>query len=81
MAGAFFAGAFFAGAFLAGAFFAGAAFFAAFFAVAILILSIKLVVDVPGMGESRVDSHFSIAPCGANGNACIGQREEVFTGK
>jgi hypothetical protein len=59
LAGAFFAGAFFAAAFLAGA----------FFAVAISILSIKVVVDVPGVGESRMDSRFSLAPCGANGTA------------
>jgi hypothetical protein len=55
----------------AGAFFAAGFFAAAFFAVAMLIRSIKLRVDVPGMGESRVDSHFSIAPCGANGTACM----------
>ena len=68
----FFAGAFLAGAFLAGAAFFAAAFFAgAFFAVAMLILSIKVSIDVPGMGEGHVDPHFSIAPCGANGNACV----------
>ena len=57
LAAAFLAGAFFAGAFLAGAFFA--VFFAAFFAVAMLILSINGLVDVLGVGESRVDFHFS----------------------
>src|ERR1700712_1150543 len=33
------------------------------------------------MGESRVDSHFSIAPCGANTNACLEQREGFFIGE
>jgi hypothetical protein len=60
LAGAFFAGAaFLAGAFLAGAAFFAGAFFAAFFAVAMLILSINSLVDVLGVGESRVDFLFS----------------------
>jgi hypothetical protein len=54
---------------LAGAFFAGAFLAGAFFAVAMSIFSIKDVVDVPGVGESRMSFHFSQAPCGANSTA------------
>ncbi|MES2960201.1 MAG: hypothetical protein V4792_18585 [Pseudomonadota bacterium] len=42
------------------------------------IFSIKDVVDVPGVGESRMNSHFSQAPCGANGTARNTQRKAVF---
>ncbi|MEO5772468.1 MAG: hypothetical protein ABIQ29_10415, partial [Burkholderiaceae bacterium] len=40
--------------------------------------SIKDVVDVPGVGESRMSSHFSQAPCGANSTAPVQQRIAVF---
>ncbi|HEY6087736.1 MAG TPA: hypothetical protein VIV84_08355 [Burkholderiaceae bacterium] len=43
-----------------------------------LIFSIKDVVDVPGVGESRMSSHFSQAPCGANSTARKPQRKAVF---
>jgi hypothetical protein len=42
------------------------------------IFSIKDVVDVPGVGKSRMSSHFSQAPCGANGTARKPQRKAVF---
>jgi hypothetical protein len=42
------------------------------------IFSIKDVVDVPGLDESRMSSHFSQAPCGANGTARKPQRKAVF---
>jgi hypothetical protein len=42
------------------------------------IFSIKDVVDVPGVGENRMSSHFSQAPCGANGTARNTSRKAFF---
>jgi hypothetical protein len=82
LAGAFFAadftGGFLDAAFFAGAFFAGAFLAGAFFAVAMSIFSIKDVVDVPGVGESRMSSHFSQAPRGANSTARNTARKAFF---